>query len=90
MYYEQQKLGYTEYREVILDNISRLVVNESYMSNNEDAFEHIVFKSYEKYANSKTENYTINQIVSLLNIFLDSLIRYEMDNELPEDSITIA
>lgn len=91
MYFEQQnqKLGITEYREVVLDNISRLIVPSSHIERNESFFEHVIFKSYEKYANSKTENYSINVIVSLLELFLDSAFKYKMENELPEDEITI-
>lgn len=92
MYYEEEyrnKLGLTEYREVILDNISRLIINEQHIIENQDAYEAIIFKTYEKYANSKTENYTINQVVNLLEIFLDSAIKYNMSTDLPEDKITI-
>jgi len=90
MYYgEDQKLGLSEYREVILDNISRLITNQRHIEENFQVYETIIFKSYEKYANSKTENYSINQILSLLEIFLDSVFKHKMDNELPDDVITI-
>ncbi len=90
MYYgEEQKLGLNEYREVLLDNISRLVTNQRHIDENSSVYETFIFKSYEKYANSKTENYSINQIITLLEIFLDAVFKYKMDNELPDDVITI-
>lgn len=90
MYYiEEQKLGLNEYREVVLDNISRLVTNQKHIDENSLAYETFIFKSYEKYANSRTENYSINQIITLLEIFLDTVFKYKMDNELPDDVITI-
>jgi hypothetical protein len=74
---------------VVLDNISRLIINEQHIIDNSDMYETLIFKSYEKYANSKTESYTINQIVTLLDIFLDSAIKNKMSTDLPEDKITI-
>lgn len=92
MYYynDEQKLGITEFREVFYDNLSRIVTNSSHIEDFHDFYEHYCFKAYEQYNNSKTENYSINQIVTLFEIMLDSMFKHKPDNFLSEDKITVS
>ena len=91
MYYkEEQKLGLSEYTEVFYDLLSRIVVNQNYIDSNKDFFEHLIFKTYERYEISKTDSYTIRQIVVLLELFLDAMLQNKPDFELPEDIITVS
>jgi hypothetical protein len=91
MYYEKtNRLGYLEFQEVFYDRLSRLITNSSHIENFEPFYEHYCFKSFEKYNNSKTEDYTINQIISLFEVMLDSLFKYQPDNFLSADSIDIS
>lgn len=91
MYYrEDQRLGLTEFSEVFMDNLSRLISNQTHIDQNFDFYEHYIFKSFELYNNSKTQQYTISQILALFEIMLDSLFKYSPSTELPIDSITIS
>lgn len=93
MYYEEEqrnKLGLSEFSEVLTENLSKVVIPQNYIDNEVDFFEQILFKTYEKYHNSKTETYSINQIRSLLEIFIDAMFTYKPSNNKPEDVITIS
>ena len=91
MYFkEENRLGLNEFTEVFYDRLSRVVTNSSHIEEFKDFYEHYCFKAYEKYNNSKTEEYTINQIVTLFEIMLDSLFKYQPDNFLSEDLINIS
>ena len=90
MYYgEQQKLGLTEFTDVFYDRLSRVIVNSSYIEDNQEFFDHILWKFYDRYLNAKTEIYTINMLITTVEIFLDSLLKFKPDLELPEDTITL-
>lgn len=92
MYYEEQqrdRLGLLQYQDLILDNLSRVIVNSCWIEENFSFLEQIIFKTYEKYYSCKTEVYSINQILNLLEIFLDALIKFKPSSELPEDKISI-
>lgn len=90
MYYEeQQRLGYLQYEELFYDLLSRVVCNQRHIDDNKDYYDHIVFKTYERYAHSKTEEYSIRQIVMIFEITLDALFKYKPSDELLEDVITI-
>lgn len=93
MHYEEEqrsKLGIVEYSEVLTDSLSKVVIPQNYIDNEADFFEQILFKTYEKYHNSKTELYSINQIRVLIEIFVDALFTYKPSNEKPEDLINIS
>ena len=91
MYYDrEQKLGYVEFQELFFDRLSRLITNSTHIENFRDFYEHYCFKAYEQYNNSKTEEYTINQIITLFEVALDALFKYQPDNFLSEDSINIS
>ena len=93
MYYEEEqrnKLGLIEYSEVLTESLSKVVIPQNYIDNEKDFFEQIFFKTYEKYHNSKTETYSINQIRSLIEIFIDALFTYKPSSDKPDDLIDIS
>ena len=91
MYYEgEQKLGYLQYEELFYDLLSRIVVNQKFIDENKSFFEHIIFKTYERYEISKTESYSVRQIVVLFELFLDAMLQNKPAVDLPEDIITIS
>ena len=91
MYYiEDNRLGLEEFREIFFDRLSRVITNSAHIIAFESFYEHYCFKAFELYNNSKTEEYTVNQIISLFEIMLDSMFRYQPDNLLPEDTINIS
>jgi hypothetical protein len=90
MYYEQQKLGFLQYEELFYDSLSKVVTNASHVEKNKDFYDHFVFKSYERYENSKTENYSIRQIITIFELVLDSMFKYQPSVSLPDDVITIS
>lgn len=87
--YTQQKLGYLEFQEVFYDNLSTLVTNSSHIENNYAFYEQVVWKCFEKYNNSKTEHYSINQLIVIFEIVLDAMFKFEPSTTLPEDLINI-
>ena len=91
MYYiEDNRLGLEEFRDIFFDRLSRVITNSAHIIAFESFYEHYCFKAFELYNNSKTEEYTVNQIISLFEIMLDSLFKYQPDNFLPEDTINIS
>lgn len=91
MYYiEDNRLGLEEFREIFFDRLSRVITNSAHIIAFESFYEHYCFKAFELYNNSKTEEYTLNQIISLFEIMLDSMFKYQPDNFLPEDTINIS
>ena len=91
MYYkEEQKIGYIEFKDLIFDRLSRIITNTVHIEEFESFYEHYCFKAYEQYNNSKTEDYSINQIITLFEIMLDSLFKYQPDTFLSEDSINVS
>ena len=89
-YREEQKLGYLEYEEVFYDLLSRIVVNQRFIDENKSFFDHIIFKTYERYEISKTESYSVRQIVVLFELFLDAMLQNKPAVDLPEDMITVS
>lgn len=87
--YNEQKLGISEYSEIFYDRLSTLVGNCEYVEQNKDFYEQVIWKTFERYNNSKTESYSINQIVTIFEIVLDSMLKFKPANELPEDLIKI-
>jgi hypothetical protein len=87
--YNEQKLGISEYSEVFYDRLSTVVCNREYVEQNKDFYEQVIWKTFERYNNSKTESYSINQIVTIFEIILDSMLKFKPSNELPEDLINI-
>lgn len=90
MYIEDRndRLGYMEFRNTVLENLNRLVVFESYLDENIDFIDSCIFKAYEKYSTSKTDAYNIQSVVYLLEVFLDSMFKNNPGTELGQDKIT--
>lgn len=84
----QERLGITEYTEVLLDSISRMIVTQSYIDENNDFFDHLIFKMWENYMNS-LEYISIRKQSQLLEIFLGTLLKEKPSVNLPEDSIDL-
>lgn len=92
MYYEEEqrsRLGFIEFSELFRDRLSRLITNSAHMEEFSDFYDHYCFKAYELYNNSKTENYSLNVIISLFEVMLDSMFKYQPNTFLSEDSINI-
>jgi len=84
----QEKLGQTEYEEVLLDNISKLIINRNYILENEDFFNAVLFKLYEDYWFS-IEPISIRKQAKDFEIFLGCMLKYKPTQVLPEDSLKI-
>lgn len=85
--YNRSLLGAEEYRLHIYENISRIIVNQNYIDENFDFFERIIFKMWEQYYNSVLEPISIRKQISMLELFLATMIEMKPTQELPEDSI---
>lgn len=83
---QNEKLGQVEYEEVLLDNISKLVINRNYIYENSDFFNAILFKLYEDYLFS-LEQISITKQAKTLEMFLGCFLKYNLTDELPEDTI---
>lgn len=85
--YNRERLGIDEYQNHVLENISRIIVNQNYINNNFYFFEKIIFKLWENYYNSVLEPITITKQIRMLELFLSAMLEFEPDLELPEDSL---
>lgn len=79
------KLGFIEYQEVLLDNVSKMVINRNYVFENKDFFDNVIFKMFEVYAETYNEPVSIRKQAQMLEIFLGMNIKYKPTQELPED-----
>jgi len=84
----QEKLYQSEYEEVLLDNISKVVINRNYIASNQQFWDKMVFKMFEEYYFSP-EEISIRKQAKLLEIFFSCLFEFSADNKKPEDIITI-
>jgi len=85
---EEQKLGQTEYEEVLLDNISKVVVNRRFIKENPSFWDNIVFKMFEEYYFSP-EYVSIKKQARLLEIYLHCMFKYKPSTNLPEDVLEL-
>lgn len=83
----QERLGLVEYTEVLLENISRMVINQNYINSNEDFFNSVCFKMWENYYNSNTEPISIIKQARLLEIFLGIMLKEKPTLFLPDDEL---
>ena len=83
---DREKLGQTEHQEVLLDNVSKLVINRNYIIKNMKFFEAVIFKLYEDYLYSP-EQISITKQAKILEAVLGCMIKYKPSLELPEDEI---
>lgn len=84
-----EKLGLSEYENVLLENVSRMVINQSYIDGNFEFFNSLIFKMWENYYNSSVEPISIIKQAQLLEIFLGTMIKEKPSLDLPEDEIKI-
>lgn len=83
-----QRLGLTEYTEVLLDNISKVVINRSYIEQNHQFFDKIVFKLFEQYYYS-SELISIRKQAEEIEIVFSCIFEFSPPVEKPEDIITL-
>lgn len=85
---ENKRLGIAEYSEVLLDNLSKVVVNRNYLEQNQEFWDTIVFKLFEQYYYS-LEEISIRKQAEGLEIFFNALFLFKPSTEKPEDLINI-
>jgi len=85
---DRDKLGLLEYTDVLLDNVSRLIINQNYIYENSEFFDNLIFKLWENYNNS-LESISIRKQAQMLEIFLGTMLKEKPSLSLPEDSIDI-
>lgn len=78
------KLGYSEFREVFFNNIDTLITNQAHIEQNIDFYEEVIFKTFEVYQKNGLD-YTVGDILRFFHIFLYATFKYNPDNVLPED-----
>lgn len=81
----RDKLGLEEYSQHVYDNVSKLIINRNYISENQNFFNKLLFKMWEDYYYTTTETVSINRQISLLEIFLFCSLEEKPSLELPED-----
>lgn len=91
MYYEEdrEKLGFEEFRNYFYDNLSTLVTNREHILRNKDFYEQFIWKAFEKYNNSRSDSYSVRQIVLLFELSLDAMFKFQPETELPEDLLNL-
>ena len=85
----QEKLGQIEYEEVLLDNISKVVINRKYIKDNQSFWDNIVFKLFEEYYFS-SEPVSIRKQSKFLEIFFDCNIKFKPSQFLPNDVLDLS
>lgn len=83
-----EKLGLLEFESVLVDNISKVVINRNYISQNQDFWDAIVFKLFEEYYYSPEET-SIRKQAKILEIFFNGLFEHRPAVEKPEDIINV-
>jgi len=81
---QTDKLGQIEYEEVLIDNISKLIVNRNYMHQNIEFWDNLVFKMWEEYYYG-LEHVSIKKQAQFLEIFFYNTFTYKPSNTLPKD-----
>jgi len=85
----ENKLGQSEYEEVLLDNISKVVVNRNYIAQNKYFWDAMVFKLFEEYYFSLEET-SIRKQAKILEIFFNCLFEFHPAVNKPEDIIDLS
>lgn len=78
-------LGLSEFEENLFNFISTRVVPETFLIDNEDFVNEIVFGLYQKYVKA---NLSIRDCADLFEVFVDSCFKY-LGVEKPNDSISL-
>jgi hypothetical protein len=84
---DREKLGYEEFKEVVLENISKVITNRAHIEENYDFYISVIFKMYEMYKNDLYNPISISSCVKLFDVFLYSFFKYNPSGELPEDLV---
>ena len=84
----QDKLGITEYEEVLFDNISKVVINRNYLVENSVFWDNLVFKMFEEY-NFSMEDISIRKQAKYVEMFLATMIKFKPSQELPKDVLYV-
>lgn len=84
----QDKLGITEYEEVLFDNISKVVINRNYLVENSVFWDNLVFKMFEEY-NFSMEEISIRKQAKYVEMFLATMIKFKPSQELPKDVLYV-
>lgn len=87
MFQDNQKLGYEEFKQVVLENISKVITTQSHIEQEQEFYSTVIFKMFEKYQNDVVNPVSINNCVKLFDIFLYSMFKYQPETELPEDLV---
>lgn len=80
------RLWQTEHEEVLVDNISKLIVNRNYIAQNQEFWDNTVFKLWEEYYFS-SEPISIKSQARSLEVFMYNLILYKPALFLPKDVV---
>ena len=85
--YNRERLGIDEYIGHIYENISKIIINQSYINENINFFEKLLFKMWEQYYYSTIDPISINKQLSILEMFLATMIELKPSQSLPEDVV---
>jgi hypothetical protein len=83
------KLGLTEFRQVFLENIDSITITSlSHIDSNESFYEDIIFKLFDLYQRESSD-YSVNEILKFVHIFLFSAFKYKLDVYKDDDEIKL-
>jgi hypothetical protein len=86
--FQLDRLGQIEYEEVLFDNISKVVINRSYVYENKSFWDTLIFKFWEEYYFS-IEEISIRKQAKLIEIFFKLSFEFKPSQELPEDLVNL-
>ena len=83
----RDKLGYEEFSEYVYENISKIIINRNYISENQDFFNLLLFKTWEDYHCSYLEEISLTKYLKMVEIFLAVMLKEKPSFELPVDLV---
>lgn len=86
--YQRERVGQVEYSEILLDNISTVVIPRSYIEQNQEFWDDIVFKLFEDYYFSP-EEVSVRKQAKIVEVILGKMFEHKPSTEKPEDVITL-
>lgn len=86
--YQKERVGQVEYSEILLDNISTVVIPRSYIEQNQDLWDDIVFKFFEEYYFSP-EEISVRKQAKMLEVVFGKIFEYKPSVEKPADIINL-
>lgn len=87
MYYEQQKLGYSEFCTQFDEELSNLITNQAHRDEFENFYLEAKHKFFEMYARNKTEFSSVNDFVRVFEVVLYAMFKFKPSVDLPDDII---